>query len=666
MPPPPGAAPGPGLPPPPVDGPEPPRASWWSVAAVFVTLVLSGVVLVSLSKGSEAADVSQVVATTIGGLALGAVLANVTSVGRVFRRWSSIVVAMLVGIVLLIGLGAVGGGALGRGGAMAVLGLLSIIAALDLCYVSRLRVMVVLSGLCMIPVVAALESSGLFSGFAWFTSAMFALWLLSVDEQRSLPRPEPVDGIPITPRARGADLVRTVAMALLAGFTLAFLMSSPSCSFRPLANALDWLPWHPNISPKYSPGLDQPVRLPELDGDGHETIPYLDREGRRLLIDPYTAEPYGMVDRDGGTVVVARDGREVARFDDGGLEVADPAGGSLRFERDDQGWYVDAAEGQRFRVVPSYGEIELQDRNGEPVARSTPGSSGTVRIEPWADDVPGLDRLDPDGDGRIPVPNAPILHATTGAGRQGNEASPGDGTTTIYDESGEERRYRDGDGDEVDVEIVPGYGGGSEHRYRVDRERDRITVYDEDGQRVLSLDVDREGNALDGIGELDDIDLDESQPDTENDRPSPPWRAIAIVVAVLAAIGGGIACWIWWRRRQGEPDQADRDWAEEQVRKVEAWGRDHTFPRERAETIVRYVARLDHEIARDGSLHEVGDVLDDALFGRRPLSLEVRQRTAATIDRLIEDHPKPGRAERLRGGPDHGDDREPVGTSRRS
>lgn len=616
----------------------------------------------SLSDGTDADDANLVVSAVILGLAFGAVLANVTPIGRVFRRWSSVVVAMIVGIVLLFVLAAAGGG-LGDVGATVLLGGLCVIAALDLCYVSRLRVMVILSGLCMIPVVAALESSGLFSGFAWFTSAMFALWLLSVDEQRALPRPEPVDGVLGAPRARGADLVRTVAMALLAGFTLAFLMSTPSCSFRPLANALDWLPWHPNPTPKYVPDLGQPVRLPELDDEGHETLPYLDKQGRRFLIDPTTAEPFGLVDQDGADVVVSFGGREVARFEDGDLVIPDPAGGSLRYQRDDLGWYVDGGEGQRFRVVPYWNGVELHDRSGAPVGRSQPPRPNLAEVDPRAGQRPGIDALDPDGDGEIPVPNPAILDMTTGAEGRGNEVTRDGRTTQIDVDSGERRTYREVD-DGVDVTVEPGYSG-VEHRYRVDPRGDSITVYDEDDDRVLSLDIDREGNALEGLDELDDLDLEDQQPDADSDRPSPPWRNIAIVVAVLAAVGAGIAVWVWWRRRQGEPDQADRDWAQAQVRKLEGWGRDHTFPRERSETIVRYAARLDHEIARDGTLPEVGDILDDALFGRRPLSLEARQRAEATIDRLVEEHPKPGRAERLRGGPDHGDDREPAGSGRR-
>ena len=593
------------------------------------------------------------------GLGIGALLANLTPIGRVFRRWSAIVAAMLTGLSLLFLL-AVARTDPGEEAGLAMLGLLCVIAALDLCYVSRLRVMVVLSGLLMIPVVAALDSSALFSAFAWFSAALFAMWLLSVDEQRSLDRPEPLDGLAVAPRGRGVDLVRTIAMALLAGFTLAFLLSTPSCSFSPLARALEWLPWRRRAA-RVDRALGDPIELHELDDDGHEFSTYVNPRGRRFIVDPTTNEGYGVVDRDGTTTIVDAADREVGHFEDGDLVVTDPSGETVRYQRDDRGWFVESPDGTRYDVVPNGSGSELVSPGNGVVAGTEVGRSDRYLLD---DDAGGPADLDRNDDGRIPAPNNAILDATTGTGEDWTEYSRGDEQVTVHGERGSERTYRTTD-EGYDVDVDPGYDSNvDDHSYSIDEGDDTLTAYDDQDRKILEIPIDREGNALDDVEEPRDIDVEEQQPDTDDgDRPSPPWKGIAIVVVVLAAIGAGIAFWIW-KRRQGDGEQEDRDWAEQQVRRLEQWGRDHTFPRERAESIVRYAARLDTEIARDGTLPEIGDVLDDALFGRRPIAMEARMRAEAAIDRLIEEHPKPGRAERLRGGPDQDGDRTPAGTAR--
>ncbi|MCB0978241.1 MAG: hypothetical protein KDB02_12355 [Acidimicrobiales bacterium] len=613
-----------------------------------MTLTLSAVIAVSLVKRSEADDASKWMTTLIVGLALGALIANLTPIGRYFRRWSAIVVALVIWVVGMIALGLTGGAGLNEDSGLFLFGLWCVIAALDLCFVSRLRTMVILSGLVMVPLVAALDSSALFSAFAWFSSAIFAMWLLSTDEQRALRRPEPVDGVVGKPRARGSDLAVTIAMALLVGFTLAFLMSTPSCSLSPLGKALEWMPWHPQIKPNWEPGDGRPLRLLELDRNGHETRTYLNKKGRRFMVDPATGEPFGVVDRDGSTSVVDLDGREVGRFEDGDFVAVGPDGEEVRYHRDDDGWYVETKDGTRFRIEPG-AATTMRDESGRTVGIVPTNRPGQLRID--ANDQ-RLSELDRDGDGMIPAPNDAVLDATTGYG-DSIRSQRVDGETSVEDpEHGEHRVYRH-EGDGYDVSVDSDYGSDDAHSYHVDRKDDTVTAYDSDGNEVLSIDVDRKGNALDDIDGRD-FDMDDQQPKPDRDRPSPPWKAIAIVVTTLAALGAAFAFWVWWKRRRTEAEAADRDWAEEQVRRLEAWGRDHTFPRERAESVVRYLTRLDFEIAQDGTLAPLGDVLDDALFGRRPLPVDTRLRTEATIDRLIEEHPKPGRAERLRGGPDHG------------
>jgi hypothetical protein len=663
---PPGATPGPPSPmfDPPGAPKEPPRASWWSVAAVLATVVVGAVLIVSAST-DDADGATRAMTAIVLGIGLGALVANLTPVGTFFRRWSAIPIAIVAYLVLMIagavmGLGGMGGGNSEALGYM-LLASFFMLASLDLCYVSRLRVMVILTGLCMLPVIASLESTALFSAFAWFAAAGISFWVLSVDEQRSLARPEPIDGLTSAPTPKAADLIRTIAMATLAGFTLAFLLSTPSCTpnLGPVGRLFDWIPWHPQPSPEWGPGIGEPVMLHELDEDGHELSTYLDVRGRRFIIDPGSGESYAVMDRERGTIVEDRFGFEVARFEDGQLVARTVGGDEVAYDRDSR-WHLIGRSGERFDLhTGRSGSMELSDSAGGVVGFEDPSRPGAVRLEYEQAD---LDPLDANGDGMLAIPRRGIIAATTGDGLTTNQVEHGDDWTYVIEPGTTTRTYEDA-GDSFTVEVDPAGEDIPAHSYRIDRGPDVLTAFDPDGNEVLTLAIDREGNALEGIdgdtGEVSETP-DVPEPGDDGDRPSPPWKMLAIVVAVLAAIGAGVAWYVWWRRR-GDDDAGSRDWAEQQVARIEAWGRDHTFPRESAESVVRYAARLDHEIARDGTLLWVVEVLDGALFGHQQVPMDRRLQVEAAIDRLLEDHPKPGRAERLRGGPDHGIDREPVG-----
>lgn len=127
---------------------------------------------------------------------------------------------------------------------------------------------------------------------------------------------------------------------------------------------------------------------------------------------------------------------------------------------------------------------------------------------------------------------------------------------------------------------------------------------------------------------------------------SPPWKTILAAAAGLAVAAA--ALWWYLRRRKPPPATESRQWAEDLVNRLDRFGRQHSTPRHRSETVVHHVDALTESVAPDPRLPGVARVVSDALFGHEHPTMEQRLWAEQVVDEVIEAHPPPSRIDRLK------------------
>ena len=607
--------------PPPSFRPDPPRAGPAAIAAVFVALALSWTIFGTTAGGQ--ASLYAVVAFV--STAIGAALALTTPVARTFRTVTAVVAAILVGIGTLIMFGAIG--LIGTATLSLVWCAVFITAGLDLCWVPRLRTMLFLSGLCMAPVLVARPATALMWVVAWFIVFLVAQWLLTADAAAALARPETAAPIDPRPVRNGGDLARILGVTLLAGTTLALLFSAPACSPQWLADWFPNLPFRPS-----TPTVDRgtPVWDYEIDANDHEVRFDLDGKGRRYVqfggMRSAVIQASEGVDR-----FVTEEGEVHSVLTDGAstLRVLGSRGPDRVFRRDDRGWYIDAGD-DRYRLdLTRRGTVLVAPDGTEVIGRSR---GGDVELTGSS-----FDPLVGDGSRWFAIPPGEVLAGTAAA-----DSTVVRGRTLTVRDARSTRRYRR-DGAELVVDVERRYTGAEEYRWRADRSGFDVSS---DGRSLGTVEVDRTGNAFDG----------ETTEAPDHDQPPEPpsiadgLRRAAIIAVVLLVIVGAVLLYLRLRKPKSEDDTIeDRLWAEDELRRLEQLGRAHGHRRGVDRSVVSYTELLRREVDDgDPRFTEVGEVLDAAFYGRRPLSGEERLRTTAIIDRLVEDHPRPDRSDRNR------------------
>ena len=264
----------------------------------------------------------------------------------------------------------------------------------------------------------------------------------------------------------------------------------------------------------------------------------------------------------------------------------------------------------------------------------------------------------PDADGRYLVPND---RAGEGGGaRSEGVPSPellpelgGPPRTSTLDDGTQITAERDTDGTgRITVTDADGAERTYTYRERSDglveiRELDeqgrpgRTLVYDPEGK--LATD---DGKAVGGSGARSG---QPDQPDEdEADSSHPDWRILALVVLVVAAVGG----LVWWLSRRtpkaDPPAGAPPPWALQLARQIEQEGARRGRPRARSQSLVRYADLLATGPLPDPRLAAVADVVSTALFARHDPGPEAQRGAESAWAEILAAHPLPDRAERRR------------------
>jgi hypothetical protein len=175
-----------------------------------------------------------------------------------------------------------------------------------------------------------------------------------------------------------------------------------------------------------------------------------------------------------------------------------------------------------------------------------------------------------------------------------------------------------------------------------------IEIQEEQGER-RTLYYDPQGRlASDGEGAGGGPGPDEPDPAEDGEGSSPPdWRILALVAAVLAALGA----LAWWLSRRTTPVAPMADappWALRLASEIGREGAAHGRPRGRSEPLARYAAVLRQGPIADERVVAVADVVSAALFSSRDPGPEAQRWAEDTWAAVVADHPAPGRAERRR------------------
>ncbi len=667
----------PGTEAPPFLGPAGPvaqaRASVAGQSATYLIVVLA-IALVGGATGLVAEAILPAVALTVGiGMGLG------TVVGRWFEKFPGLVGALITVpvVTVLVAL------APGLVPVPTIVVVPFLVLGLDWRLVSRLRILPFVAGLAILGPVGTEQGWAYPAALAWLAGALATLWILQNDERTALARPTPLGGPATDPDPRPLDLARTLAVAVLVGLAVAFLLGRPSCSqdtppVDPQAQPPSGGEGMPGGEPGGTGGSQRDARPGEVpperdlggdaepgDGRGGERKVEVDEEGNRYLEDPETGERYPVTEEDGRVVARDADGEVVAELDeDGSVVASDGEGSQQRYQVDEDGrLYVESDDGDRFYLDDTGDGVVLRDEDGRVVAEGGDADDHLVVRDPEGDVlVP-----DPDGDGDIPMPNGGVRDALPGSGGSTTYRTDGD-TTVAVDRDGEVRTYdRDFVGrDRVTVERP----GRPDRSYVYDETGPYPTVleYDEDGRLVKRYRYDPDGIIVDqapadgaagggssgsgGAGQPNQVadettDQSPATPDAddpakEDDGPFPWWVVAVVVAAIVAAVVGVIL----WRRRQPPTDPRLLPWAVALTEQLTAHGTAHGRSRGRSETIAAYSAALAGGVLPDPRLVDVGQVLSAAFFAPTAPSAADRARAEATMAEVIATHPIPGRSER--------------------
>lgn len=591
----------------------PARSSPWGVGGALLTLTIAAWSPRSL-VGHRATDL---LLTGIGGLAVGAVLSLSTGIGNGFRRMSALVLAAVVALLGPVVLAM--SGAATQTTFVGLWILTSVIAGLDLCFVTRIRLLVLPSGLLLLPLVVDDPVSALRWVLAWFASLLVTLWLLDGDTHRDLDHPEPEPGASDRPHRRPADLLRILGSGLAAGTALALLVGNPGCSFQPLADLGRHLPWPDRIPElRVDDVPDVPLLDLEVDEHGHETRYLLDPAGRRFT-GSLTGESLAVVEVDGLDRFLDEAGATRARFlEDGSLLVHGPGGHDVVYRRDDDGWFLPAGD-ERFHVSGSRPDLPtaVTDSAGDPIAFTS--DDGLLHLDPAGAPT---ELVDTHGT-TIPVPPDAVVIATTGIHAAIERV---DGLITITDDAFGNRRVYDPSGDlRVEVHL----DDGDRLHLAFDGSRDRMTASTDRRGRIGTVRIDREGNAFDPLP-----DWAERRSLLDRFGPLRP-----VLIAVTAGVAIALLVRVL-RRRERSSGTDDPSWAEDRVRRLESIADGHGIERRPAESVIGFGRRLDTEMDEsDGRLVATATILDTALFGHRPLTDAERARVEETIRHVENDRP---------------------------
>jgi hypothetical protein len=214
-----------------VPTPAPAPASVITQIAAFATASLA------IGAIAAAAGEPQIVGYGVGALFVGVCFGLGLGLGRFFRSvpgWiAALSTASLLAVVwAVIALSGPAPTTDAVTAAATVIPLTALVVlGLDWASAARLRSVVVLSGLVVVPVVASRSAWALLVAVAWLGAALAALWSASRDQARAMRRPRPLHP-PATdeaPASTVAELARTGALAGVVALALALLVGTPSC-----------------------------------------------------------------------------------------------------------------------------------------------------------------------------------------------------------------------------------------------------------------------------------------------------------------------------------------------------------------------------------------------------------------------------------------------------
>lgn len=562
-----------------------------SIAGRVTTLLLIALAWAAANAAADAPELRDLATTGWFALVAGTIVAGVTPVSRAFRRISAWPVAILLaGAMAYL---TYESGTYDRSSFVTIWYVAAFVLGLDLRWVSRLRVWVIVSGICLIPSLVLPGRGPVLWAGAWLGGAFVTLWILSADVHRAAARPADAEDVPARVR-RPFDLARIGLAGLSLGLVFGVAMDSPGFSFRPLERVVRYLPFRPDLDL-----ADIDIRDYEIDDAGFEVSYRVTPDGQRFVLDPNSNEPFAVVERDGVDEFRSFTEEVVATIPDGASTLVVPLddGTATTYQRDDRGWFV-PIDGVRYRAELRGGAAVLVDPTGAFV------------------DAPSVG---------LALPPAAVLDGTVGEGTQVWRY----GSTVEVDAWRRGRRSYRAYTDELEVDVRR---RGDRYEYRWSADRSSVRIYVDELRQSGTLEMDRGGNAFDYLR----AELARRQPTAADDEPSPwPGRLRRLALVVLAAGALATIAVVGWRARR-RAATVDRTWAEARFARIEAFGSARTEPRGPAESVVTYLDRLAREVdADDRRLRVVGEVLDDALYGAEPLTPADRERVDLILDEVI-------------------------------
>ena len=582
-------------------------------------------------------------------LGSGVVVGLGTGVGRRFTNIAGWVVALMATVVSLMAVGVLEAVAHVHVpfAVSALVGLF--VLGLDWCYVQRLRGAVVLSGVLVVPLLAAGKGWETAAALIWFGGALVAFWFLERDGRTAVPEPEPVAGGPPPPHPTPvSDLLGMIGIALAIGFAAALLIGNPSCS--PTKPSTRNLQGTPNLQ-----GSRTPSGPSGSQGQGTAPLYRLDRNGQEQQVDGSKVGGGTITDgsgrqlhvstEGGQTVVRDGDGTVVARLDSDEVIAGTPGTDTQHYQIDDQGRvFVMGVDGTRYYLEESGDQVELVDPSGRVVASGAIDSDHLYVRDPNGNVlIPGSG-----ADGDIRVPDRAVREGLLGQGKTYSTTGSGDPQVTGPD--GSTRVYGTDAKGRPQVTVDDGHGHVSTYVYDQSGDQLQVLQLDQDGKVVARYLVDPKGTFVEGRSATSG-----NQPTAQasTGRAGAPtevahhkgtnWALIALLAAAVALLVGGLAWWLLHAKVRPDPS-----WAEALVARIEHEGARRGRPRRTDETIPAYTAALADEELADPRLTTIGRVASDALFGRSEPSDELCTWADATLTEIVGAHPVPHWTDRFR------------------